>query len=272
MQHQVRVTSKLFSPKFQVFIPPHTCRSPDDQRDFDEDTRKAARRLILPAGTLEAWARRNHSACKFSNRELGRFARKMILAGQSVDRPLRALIAANNGMYPPPEAPPVDPGNQEDDRSESDRKGIIPIQDDELAIVRPVFDQIAEELQYRGREEAGLLFGPIDTQIGTLFVRDKLGSKTASSFTLHTPTLNEVILGAKQWELELLAVIHCHPDGVWQPSGGDIRYVRDLFAHPKNGSASRFFMPLVVSGRLLPYLLFRDEPDRVASASLTIIG
>ena len=271
MKHHNLVTCKLTTPEFQVLIPPHTCRSSDDQQDSDENTLDAARR-VLPAGTLETWALRQQAPCKFSNRELGRFARQMILAGQSVDRPLWALIAAEDGIYPPPETPPVDPGEHEEGGSESDCKNIIPIKEDELGFVRPVFDQIAQELQYRGREEAGLLFGPKDTQLVTHFVRDKLGTKTASSFTLHTPTLNEVILDAKQWELELLAVIHCHPDGVWQPSGGDIRYVRDLFAHPKNGSASQFFMPLVVSGRLLPYLLFRDEPDRVVRAKLKIIG
>ena len=264
------VNSKSVSRKVRVFIPPNTCRS-----SHLVNVSKEKKGIFLPAGALEAWARRSKMYGKFSDRDIGRVARQLIRAGESVDRTLWALVAAEEGMYPPPETPPSDPGEQVDESSESDKsdcKGIVPIKDNELAIARPVFDQIAGQLQYRGREEAGLLFGPKDTQLVTLFVRDKLGTKTASSFTLHTPTLNEVIMGAKQWDLELLAVIHCHPDGVWQPSGGDIRYVRDLFAHPKNGSASQFFMPLVVSGRLLPYLLYRDEPDRVVRAGLKIIG
>ena len=261
------VNSKTISREIRVLIPPNTC-----QNSRVVNASKEKKGLFLPAGALEAWTRRSKTYGKFSDRELGRVARQMVRAGESVDRTLWALVAAEEGMYPPPDIPPTDPGEQVEDNGESDCKGLVPIKDNELAIARPVFDQIAGQLQYRGREEAGLLFGPKDTQLVTLFVRDKLGTKTASSFTLHTPTLNEVILGAKQWDLELLAVIHCHPDGVWQPSGGDIRYVRDLFAHPKNGSASQFFMPLVVSGRLLPYLLYRDEPDRVVRAGLKIIG
>ena len=271
MKHLKATNSKLIFRNSRVFIPPNTCRTPFAGRNRMEsaDTQPA---IVLPAGSLKAWPRSAKTYGKFSDRELGRVARQMIRAGQSVDRTLWALVASEEGIYPPPETPPTDPGEPANDNAESDSHGIVPIKDNELAFTRPVFDQIAQELPYRGREEAGLLLGPKGTQLVTQFVRDKLGTKTASSFTLHTPTLNEVILGAKQWDLELLAVIHCHPDGVWQPSGGDIRYVRDLFAHPKNGTASQFFMPLVVSGRLLPYLLFRDEPDRVVRAGLKIIG
>jgi len=266
MKHLSPTNSKSISRGVRVFIPPNTCRSPR----VENASREKHADIVLPRGSLGAWLRLRQSTEKFSDHDLGRFARQLVRTGQSVDRVMQSLVAADEGMYPLPESPPADPGKRVDD--DGDVKGIIPIKDHELGIIRPVFDQIAEELPYRGREEAGLLFGPRDTQLGTMFVRDKLGTKTASSFTLHTPTLNEVIQGAKQWELDLLAVIHCHPDGVWQPSGGDIHYVRDLFAHPKNGSASQFFMPLVVSGRLLPYLLFRDEPDRVVRAGLKIIG
>jgi proteasome lid subunit RPN8/RPN11 len=131
---------------------------------------------------------------------------------------------------------------------------------------------VVAELEYRHVEEAGVLFGVPGTHLATLFVRDRAGKKTANSFTLDTNTLNAVIRGAKPWNLELLAVVHSHPPGVWEPSAGDIQYARQLFAHPRNGEANCFFLPLLVNGLLIPYLLYRNDPDRVVRAQLKIIG
>jgi len=164
----------------------------------------------------------------------------------------------------------TDPGDAED--GDDEEAAIVPIGDEELAIARPMLDDLASQLAYRGREEAGLLFGAPGMKLATFFVRDKAGEKTASSFTLHTPPLNATIRRAKPWNLHLLAVVHSHPDGVWRPSAGDIHYVRQLFAHPRNDTAQRLFMPLLVNGLLIPYLLYRDEPDRVVRTQLKIVG
>jgi proteasome lid subunit RPN8/RPN11 len=169
-------------------------------------------------------------------------------------------------MFPPPPVPPADPGSADDD----DRR--FSIGDQEFAIVRPVFEQLVAELEYNHCEEGGVLFGVPGTKLATLFVRDKTGKKTATSFTLDTTTLNKIIRRAKPWNLELIAVVHSHPPNVWRPSAGDIRYVRQLFAHPRNGDTGQFFMPLLVNGVLIPYLVFRDDPDRVVQAQLKIIG
>lgn len=266
---------KPSSPEDRIFIPPNFAHREvgDDQLDEPADESGNKSRLHhLPAGSLDGWPfRRPRCPNEFSDRDIGRVARALATVEKDVNDVICAMVAGDAGrMNPPPPTSSMAPGGDADGDRDDDQRGIIPIADNEFAVVRPVFDDLVQRLAYQGTEEAGVLFGPAETQLGTYWLQDTLGKKTKSSFTLHTPSLNEEIQRMKSFNHELLAVIHAHPDGVWRPSTGDIRYVRDLFE--MNDDVTHFFMPLVVSKQFIPYLLFRDDPDRVVEAPLKIVG
>jgi len=280
MFHNLKEIGKPSSSEDRISIPPNVaredrgtptvrCQYPSSVRNSQVD--------FLPEGSLSMWPLGHRQLPReLSDKELGRFTRILVQAGEDADRVVRSLVTANGsggGMYPPPVMPPTDPGGEDADGNDDQRAGEstnFPIADNEFGILRPVHDEVVKQLAFRGKEEAGLLFGPKGTQVATHFFRDKHGDKTASSFTLETKSLNAIISSLLPL-LDILAVVHCHPNNVWHPSGGDIHYVRSLFAHPRN-DAAQFFMPLVVNGQLIPYLLYRDEPDRVVHAGLKIIG
>ncbi len=63
-------------------------------------------------------------------------------------------------------------------------------------------------------------------------------------------------------------LVHSHPPGVPQPSWGDVRYLRRLFAHPANGQTSHVFVPIVCSGRLSAFVFTQNQ---VFPANLTLV-
>jgi len=52
-------------------------------------------------------------------------------------------------------------------------------------------------------------------------------------------------------------VVHSHPAGVTNLSLGDLAYAQKVFGNPKNQALDRFFMPFVVEGRLIPFVIGR---------------
>lgn len=176
------------------------------------------------------------------------------------------LLQTTNGIYPPPK-PPNDPVHDEDDDYRESRAIAGPV----LSVITAVYNKIMAHLgSWDGREDGGILFGPNGSSVVTFYCPDEGGERCWSSFRLNHRRANRIIKWCKRFDLQALGTIHAHPPGIIHLSRPDLRYGRNLFANPKN-DAGQFFMPLVVDGRLIPYLLRRDEPDAVIAAQLQLI-
>ena len=178
----------------------------------------------------------------------------------------RPRFDTGNGMYPPPK-PPNDPAN-DDDGTIDLNGGSGPI----FSIITAVYEKVMAHLgRWDGREDGGILFGPNGSSIVTFYCPDEGGERRQSSFRLNHRRANRIIKWCKRFDLQVLAAIHAHPPNIVHLSGPDLMYGRNLFANQKN-DAAQFFMPLVVDGRLIPYLLRRDEPNSAIEARLQLIG
>jgi proteasome lid subunit RPN8/RPN11 len=159
---------------------------------------------------------------------------------------------------------PSDDENTEDSAIESDTPPL-------LRITRSACNDAVQELGDRTPEYAGILLGPKDSDIVTHFVADEQGAATRSSFTLNVDWLNKVIRRFVRCGIDVKGVVHSHPPGVPSPSQGDLAYVRDVFATPKNDDADELFLPIFCDGRLHPFVIGRDIPLRIRAAELVLI-
>ncbi|WP_339734830.1 hypothetical protein [uncultured Gimesia sp.] len=133
-----------------------------------------------------------------------------------------------------------------------------------------IMDDLVEQ-PFR-REKAGMLLGPSEEDdLVTHYIPDKNGRATYSSFTLDAVSLNKTLRKRKGVGLNCKGVVHAHPPGVLQPSFGDLAYVAQLFANPKNTEATQVMLPIVCNGRLYPYLIQAESPREVLIPRLVLI-
>ena len=163
-----------------------------------------------------------------------------------------------------------------------------PDTDDESARLRPVpesatvepvlkmtqsaFCECMQELTSRRPEAGGMLLGPKDDDdLVTVYIHDETGKATTASFTSDEVRLNVILLQYRERGLNCKGLIHSHPAGVISPSGGDLAYVRKVFANDHNEAAGQFFLPIICADRMYPYLVRQDAPHRILSAQLRLV-
>tara|TARA_R110002049_G_scaffold167265_5_gene333470 strand:+ start:11024 stop:11680 length:657 start_codon:yes stop_codon:yes gene_type:complete len=138
------------------------------------------------------------------------------------------------------------------------------------SVYREIMDDLVEQ-PFR-REKAGMLLGPSEEDdLVTHYIPDKNGRATYSSFTLDAASLNKTLRKYKGVNLNCKGVVHVHPPGVLQPSLGDLVYVAQLFANPKNTETTQVMLPIVCNGRLYPYLIHAESPREVLIPHLILI-
>ncbi|QDV48501.1 hypothetical protein [Gimesia fumaroli] len=148
--------------------------------------------------------------------------------------------------------------------------GFSPILKMTQSAYREIMDDLVE-LPFR-REKAGMLLGPSEEDdLVTHYIPDKNGRATYSSFTLDAASLNKTLRKYKGVALNCKGVVHVHPPGVLQPSLGDLVYVAQLFANPKNKEATQVMLPIICNGRLYPYLIHAESPREVLIPRLILI-
>lgn len=138
-----------------------------------------------------------------------------------------------------------------------------------IQVTTTAHDQALKYLKWRGREEGGLLLGPADHHCVTHFIPDEEGVGTPGSFTLGASWLNAVLKKYVALGLDAKGVIHMHPPGYQRLSSQDMEYARKLMGNPKN-TVDRLLMPLVVDGRMIPYIIFPDEPETAHEGELVL--
>ena len=173
----------------------------------------------------------------------------------------------------PARAPATDEKPETDDDSVRDRP--VP----ETATVEPVlkmtqsaFLECMHELTSRRPESGGMLLGPVDDDdLVSVYIHDKNGKATAASFTIDEVRLNVILHRFRERGLNCKGLIHSHPAGVTSPSGGDLAYVRKVFANDNNQAAGQFFLPIICGDRMYPYLVRQDAPHRILTAQLRLV-
>jgi hypothetical protein len=121
-------------------------------------------------------------------------------------------------------------------------------------------------------EAGGMLVGPKDhAELITHFIPDRDAQTTAASYSPNVAWLNATLKQFLACGMDAKGLAHRHPSGCSRPSYGDLLHVHSTFGRAKNSGARQFFLPIVCDGRLYPYLVTRDEPERVQIATLIII-
>lgn len=157
-----------------------------------------------------------------------------------------------------------------DRHSSDDAPNICPPQP-VMCMTQSCYWQIMEELTRREPEAGGLLLGPIEDDLATHYVPDENAIATGVSFTLDAPSLNRVLRQFRACGLNGKGLVHSHPRGCTQPSGGDLAYVRKSLANEKNQGAMNFMLPIVCGKHLYPYLIQRDQTPEVVLAHLWLV-
>lgn len=121
------------------------------------------------------------------------------------------------------------------------------------------------------KEEAGLLLGPRNTDMATHFVRDVHGEATPTSFTLHTPSLNDVIRRFAQAEIELKGIVHVHPPQCVCPSIGDRDYLNRMFTHGNNRPNGLFLFPIICERKVNCFVVAWHGQAVIQSADLLLL-
>lgn len=144
-----------------------------------------------------------------------------------------------------------------------------------LKITQAAYAAILEDLagQPFQQEQGGILLGPEDAQdLVVRYVKDEHGEATFASFTIDVDSLNAAIRKVRPAGLTCVGIVHSHPDGFSRPSGGDIQFLERIFAHPKNGGGNGYFLfPIVMDGKLHPYVIDTSDVQRVLVAELVLV-
>ncbi|MCA9000216.1 MAG: Mov34/MPN/PAD-1 family protein [Planctomycetaceae bacterium] len=198
----------------------------------------------------------------------------------------RAPVARTNPLYPsvcPDDAPQKketrcpdrDSVDEFEAQGEPEEAGLQSDDPDfKMLITKPALEQILDDLArppFR-REQGGILFGPEDYQqlvIG--YFKDVDGVATYASFTLDVRTLNRFIQRIQPGKLSMVGMIHSHPGGLSHPSGGDLRYLDQIFSNPKNRGSRHFLFPIVANGELYPYVVDTSDVRRIRPVELVVV-
>jgi hypothetical protein len=139
-----------------------------------------------------------------------------------------------------------------------------------LWMTKQAYEDALKALLRREPEFAVFLLGPRGKSLVTHVVPDTTGEGTPSSFRVGAKRLNEVLQQHAPAGLDGKGFWHTHPPDCNRLSDGDMAFDRRLFANPKNDS-HEILMPLMSSGRVLPYIVRRDRPDRALAADLILV-
>lgn len=148
--------------------------------------------------------------------------------------------------------------------------------DSRYIITAEVYDQIKRTIGTRKPEQGGIL-GSSDGVHIDYYYFDKTADRTSASYTMDAKALNEVIHGWNDNGIQLVGIIHSHPQGCTKPSYGDMETARHIIE--TIDVKGKFFTPIVqVSPKLngdikiYPYTFeqtveMREQPLTIQEAS-----
>jgi proteasome lid subunit RPN8/RPN11 len=126
-----------------------------------------------------------------------------------------------------------------------------------------VYQQIIREIGSKPPELGGILLGPTGESLATHFAFDEAGRGSTVSWTFGHDRINELLRQYVPLKLDMKGFVHSHPSGVTSLSTQDVTDFRKPFANGKNQDLTEVWAPIVVGGRVIPYMLLRDQPQPV---------
>ena len=149
-------------------------------------------------------------------------------------------------------------------------RGLGPGSQPKMFMTRPAYEQGLVALNSYPPEFALFLIGPVGHRAVTHVVADTTGEGTPVSFHVGAKRLNEVLGRYTPLGLEGKGFWHSHPPDCERLSPADLAFVRKQFSNPKNDGAE-ILMPIISGGRVVPFIVRRDRPDRPLEADLVLI-
>ena len=114
--------------------------------------------------------------------------------------------------------------------------------DNRYIITAEVYDQIKKTIGTRKPEQGGILGSSDGIHIDHYYF-DKTADRTSASYTMDAKALNEVIHGWNDNGIQLVGIIHSHPQGCTKPSFGDMETARHIIE--TIDVKGKFFTPIV---------------------------
>ena len=148
--------------------------------------------------------------------------------------------------------------------------------DNRYIITAEVYDQIKRTIGTRKPEQGGILGSSDGVHIDHYYF-DKTADRTAASYTMDAKALNEVIHEWNDNGIQLVGIIHSHPQGCTKPSYGDMETARHIIE--TIDVKGKFFTPIVQVSpkfngniKIYPYTFeqtveMREQPVTIQEAS-----
>lgn len=115
-------------------------------------------------------------------------------------------------------------------------------------ITAEVYEEIKRTIGCRKPEQGGIL-GSSDGKHIDYYYFDKTADRSSASYTMDTKALNEVIHKWNDDGIQLVGIIHSHPQGINRPSYGDMETAKHIIE--TIDVQGKFFTPIVqVSSKL----------------------
>ena len=148
--------------------------------------------------------------------------------------------------------------------------------DSRYIITAEVYDQIKRTIGTRKPEQGGILGSSDGIHIDHYYF-DKTADRTSASYTMDAKALNEVIHEWNDNGIQLVGIIHSHPQGCTKPSYGDMETARHIIE--TIDVKGKFFTPIVQVSpkfngniKIYPYTFeqtveMREQPVTIQEAS-----
>lgn len=109
-------------------------------------------------------------------------------------------------------------------------------------ITAEVYDEIRRTIGCRKPEQGGIL-GSSDGKHIDYYYFDKTADRSSASYTMDTKALNKVIHEWNDNNIQLVGIIHSHPQGINKPSYGDMETAKHIIE--TIDVQGKFFTPIV---------------------------
>lgn len=145
--------------------------------------------------------------------------------------------------------------------------------DNRYIMTAEVYDQIKRTIGTRKPEQGGILGSSDGIHIDHYYF-DKTAVRTGASYTMDAKALNEVIHEWNDNGIQLVGIIHSHPQGCTKPSYGDMETARHIIE--TIDVKGKFFTPIVqvspkLNGEIRIYPYTFEQTVEMKEQPLTIL-
>ena len=127
-----------------------------------------------------------------------------------------------------------------------------------MKMVQSAFDGIMREIGSKPPELGGWLLGPVGERLVTHFVLDTSGVCSPTKWVFGAQDANRMLREYVPLRVDMKGFVHSHPSGITSLSSQDLKAFRRPFDNRKNVGLTEVLAPIVVDGKIYPYILYRE--------------